>query len=155
MFFHRFKILAVFTGCFLVRIVYSMRKCGETLCQDDQGCCVQRNNSSAVMDKTYYNIAMIIRQLSGVLILLLLFAVGYFVHRMLCSRSRQHAPSHNRHPLTTSQEPLTESCTPDSLVVPAPVQLPTYYACKRLPTYEETLRDHGSAGRPECSTGQT
>ncbi|KAK2895307.1 hypothetical protein Q8A73_014795 [Channa argus] len=163
MFIYRCQVL-LFTAYFLVRtVVYSIRKCGRELCQDDQICCAQGNNSTAItcckelMDNTYYNIAMITRKLSGVLIMLLLFAVGYFVQRMLCSRSRQLTPSPNAHPaVTTSQEPLVDSCTPVSLVDPAAAaQLPTYDACKRLPTYEETVLDHGSSGRPESSWGQT
>lgn len=162
MLFYKCQALAVFTVCFLVRAgVNSIRKCGQDLCRDDQVCCVQGNNTTAVtcckqfVDKTYYNIAMVTRKLSGVLIMLLLFAVGYFVQRMLCSRSRQLTPPNNGHPtVTTSQEPLMESNTPDSLMDPAPAaQLPSYDECKRLPTYEETVRD-GSRGRPEFNMGQ-
>lgn len=154
MLFCKCQALTVFTVCFLVRtVVYSIRKCGQDLCRDDQICCAQGNDTSAVtcckqfVDKTYYNIAMVTRKLSGVLIMLLLFAMGYFVQRVLCSRSRQLTPPHNGHPtVTTSQEPLTESCTPDSRMDPAPAaQLPSYDECKRLPTYEETVRD-GSSG---------
>lgn len=157
---HKGTFLAVLTACCCIRTVYSIRRCGPDLCRDDQVCCVQGNNSSAVtcckqyVDKTYYNIAMVTRKLSGVLIMLLLFAVGYFVQRMLCSRSRQLTPTHSGHPTaTTSQDPLMESCTPDFHPDrhPAP-QLPTYDECKRLPTYEETMRD-GGRGLPECSTG--
>lgn len=161
MVFHSCQILAVLSGCFLVRIV-SIHKCGHSLCPDDQVCCVQGNNTAAdtcckkVVDMTYYNIAMITRKLSGVLIMLLLFAVGYFVQRMLCSRTRQINPAHNGLPaVTTSQEPLVECFTPDSLVDPAlAARLPSYDACKRLPTYEETVRDHGRRGRPETPMAQ-
>ncbi|TKS79869.1 Zona pellucida sperm-binding protein 3 [Collichthys lucidus] len=120
------------------------------------------NNSTAVtccrqfVDSTYYNIAMVTRKLSGVLIMLLLFAVGYFVQRVLCSRSRQLTPPHIEHPtVTTSQEPLVECSALESSMDPAPAdQLPSYEECKGLPTYEETVRD-GSRGRAECSMGQT
>ncbi|KAK5919502.1 hypothetical protein CgunFtcFv8_023392 [Champsocephalus gunnari] len=55
---------------------------------------------------------------------------------------------------TTSQEPLMESSTPDSLRDPAPdVQLPSYEQCKRLPTYEETVRE-GNTGRSEFNMEQ-
>lgn len=162
MFLYKCQMLAVFTVCCFVRsVVYSIRKCGQDVCRDDEICCAQGNNTTAVtcckqfVDKTYYNIAMVTRKLSGVLIMLLLFAVGYFVQRVLCSRSRQLTPPHDGHPApTTSQEPLMESCTPDSLRDPAPTaQLPTYDECKRLPTYEETVRD-GCRGQPEFSMGQ-
>lgn len=156
------RALAVFTACVLARaVVDSIRKCGQDLCRDDQVCCAQGNDTTAVtcckqfVDNTYYNIAMVTRKLSGVLIMLLLFAVGYFVQRVLCSRSRQLTPPHNGHPTgTTSQEPLVESCAPGGSMHPAPVaQLPSYDECKRLPTYEETVRD-GSRGRLESNMGQ-
>ncbi|KAL7387453.1 hypothetical protein ABVT39_023742 [Epinephelus coioides] len=158
----RCQALAVFTACFLVRtVVYSIRKCGQVVCRDEQVCCAQGNDTTAVtccrqfVDKTYYNIAMVTRKLSGVLIMLLLFALGYFIQRMLCTRSRQLTPPNNGHPtVTTSQDPLMESGTPDGLMDPAPApQLPSYEECKRLPTYEETVRE-GSRARPESNMGQ-
>lgn len=163
MFFCKCQALTVFTVCFLVRtVVHSIRKCGQDICRDDQVCCAQGTNTTTVtcckqfVDKTYYNIAMVTRKLSGVLIMLLLFAVGYFVQRVLCSRARQLTPPHSGHPtVTTSQDPLMEGSTPDSSMDPTrAAQLPSYDDCKRLPTYEETVRD-GSRGRPECSMGQT
>ncbi|XP_008290755.1 uncharacterized membrane protein C3orf80 homolog [Stegastes partitus] len=148
MFSHRCQALAVFTVCLLARtVVYSIQRCGKDLCRDDEICCAQGNNTTAVtccrqfVDKTYYNIAMVTRKLSGVLIMLLLFAVGYFVQRLLCSRSRQLTPPQNgQPPVTASQEMLMESCTPDSSVDAAP-HLPTYDECTRLPAYEGTARD--------------
>ncbi|KAM9349935.1 uncharacterized protein ABDE67_009653 [Symphorus nematophorus] len=171
MLFYRCQALIGFTVCFLVRtFVYSIRRCGQDICRDEQVCCAQGNNTTAVtcckqfVDKTYYNIAMVTRKLSGVLIMLLLFAVGYFVQRVLCSRSRQLTPPHSGHPaVTTSQEPLVESSTAGSCSMDHPAaaaaaaaaaQLPSYDECKRLPTYEETVRD-GSRGQPESNMGQT
>lgn len=142
-------------------LVSCIRKCGQDLCRDDQVCCAQGSNSTAVtccrqiVDSTYYNIAMVTRKLSGVLILLLLFALGYFVQRMVCSRVRQHAPADTGLPAATvSQEELMRSCTSDSLVHPARiVQLPSYDECKHLPTYEETVRS-GCRGPPGSATGR-
>lgn len=158
-FFHRWHLLGIFLLCFLNRsVVFSIQKCGRDLCRDDQVCCASGNDTVVTccrqfVDKTYYNIAMVTRKLSGVLIMLLLFAVGYFVQRMLCSRSRPLTPPQNGHPtVTTSQDPLVDICTPDSLVDSVPAaQLPTYEECKRLPTYEETIRD-GCAARAGTSS---
>lgn len=148
MIFFRNQLLALFTTCIFVRtVVYCSRRCGEVLCTDDQICCTQIKNTSVVTCcqqlEDYYSIAMVTRKLSGMLILLLLFALGYFVQRVLCSRSRQGTPPQNGQPtVTTSQEMLMESCTPDSSANPAPApHLPTYDECKHLPTYEETVRD--------------
>uniref|UniRef100_A0A669DGW5 Uncharacterized protein n=1 Tax=Oreochromis niloticus TaxID=8128 RepID=A0A669DGW5_ORENI len=150
MFFLRNQLLALFTTCLFVRtVVYCSRRCGDVLCRNDQICCTQGNNTSVVtccpelVNYTYYSIAMVTRKLSGILILLLLFALGYFVQRVLCSRSRQDTPPQNGQPAaTTSQEMLMESCTPDSSADPAAAaHLPTYDECKHLPTYEETVRD--------------
>uniref|UniRef100_A0A8C5G3C3 Uncharacterized protein n=1 Tax=Gouania willdenowi TaxID=441366 RepID=A0A8C5G3C3_GOUWI len=128
--------------------------CGRDICRDDQVCCAQGNDTTAVtccrqfMDNTYYNIAMVTRKLSGVLIMLLLFAVGYFVQRILCTRSSQWSPAQSGQPaVTASQEMLMESCTPVPSVDPGPgARLPAYEDCKRLPTYEETMRS-GNRGR--------
>ncbi|KAM8728724.1 putative membrane protein C3orf80 homolog [Acanthopagrus schlegelii] len=163
MFFYKCQALTLLTACFLVRtLVSSIRRCGQDICRDEQVCCAQGNDTTAVtcckqfVDQTYYHIAMVTRKLSGVLIMLLLFAVGYFVQRVLCSRSRQLTPPHDGHPpVTTSQDPLVESCTPDSSLEPGPsAQLPSYEDCKRLPTYEETVRE-GSRGWPGSNIGQT
>lgn len=136
--------------------VLSIRRCGPDICRDEQICCAQGNNSAAVtcckqpMDKTFYNIAMVTRKLSGVLIMLLLFAVGYFVHRALCSKSRQLSqPLHGHPSVTTSQEPLVESSEPDEA---PPTQLPSYEEAKRLPTYEETMRAPAGAVSSQCET---
>lgn len=176
MFFNVWQALTVFTACLLGRaFVYSIRKCGLEYCRDDHICCAQGNATvtccKPFVDETYYNIAMVTRKLSGVLILLLLFAVGYFVQRMLCSSSRQSIPPQNGPPTirpTASQELLMESCSRDSLADGAPPlpqrsltpnsSLPTYDDCKRLPTYEETVLDGkrglSSAG-PRTSDGQS
>uniref|UniRef100_A0A3Q3XFT1 Uncharacterized protein n=1 Tax=Mola mola TaxID=94237 RepID=A0A3Q3XFT1_MOLML len=142
--------LAVFTVSFLARAaVHSIRRCGQDLCRDDEICCAQGSNSTAVtcckqlVDKTYYNIAMVTRKLSGMLIMLLLFALGYLVQRVLCSKSGRLGPPRSAHPpVTASREPLVESGAPE----PVPgAQLPSYDESKRLPTYEETMRDTSRA----------
>ncbi|XP_061550392.1 zona pellucida sperm-binding protein 3-like [Phycodurus eques] len=131
-------------------------RCRPALCPDDQDCC-PRGNSTACCDSleetTYYHVAMVTRKLSGVLIMLLLFALGYLVQCVLCSRSRPLNPDHGAHPaVTTSQELLVESSTPDSLLEGrTTAHLPTYEQCKHLPTYEETVR----YGQPQSSAGQT
>lgn len=147
--------------CLTRKMVYSIRKCGRNTCRDDQVCCALGNDTSRVtcckelVDDTYYNIAMVTRKLSGVLIMLLLFAFGYFVQRMLCSRSRQLSTPYNGPPTAAaSQEMLMESYTPDSVRSPAfSPSLPSYEDLKRLPTYEETIRD--SCVMQETSTSNT
>ncbi|CAJ1072193.1 hypothetical protein NQZ68_001667 [Xyrichtys novacula] len=169
--FYIFQTLTVLVACFFSRtVVLSIRKCGQDLCRDDQVCCAQGNDTTAVtcckqfVDKTYYNIAMVTRKLSGVLIMLLLFAVGYFIQRVLCVRSRQLTPPPpSGHPATAlSQEPLVETRTPDDSMDPGlAAQLPSYDECKRLPTYEETVRDtnreqlaFGMGRQPTLGMGQ-
>lgn len=150
MFPHRSLNVALLTVlCIARKAVHSIRRCGQNICRDDQVCCAHGNDTSTVtcckdfVDNTYYNIAMVTRKLSGVLIMLLLFAFGYFVQRMLCSRSRQRSdPYHGPPTAAASQEMLMESCTPDSLRSPAfNTSLPSYEDLKRLPTYEETIRE--------------
>lgn len=157
MFFDNCLALMVLTLSFLVlELVYATRRCGQKSCRDEQVCCAQGNGSTAtvtcckLVDKTYYNISLVTRKLSGVLIMLLLFAAGYFVQRVLCSRSRQLTQAQNGHPpVTASQDPLVESSTPEEA---AGVQLPSYDESKRLPTYEETMRDASRATGATCIT---
>lgn len=157
MVFRRNQALTLVVLSFLVHtLVYSIRRCGQDICRDEQICCPQGDNSSAVtcckqlVDKTYYNIAMVTRKLSGVLILLLLFALGYSLQRVLCSRTGRLVQAQNGHPpVTTSQDPLMESDSPDQ--APA-AQPPSYDESKRLPTYEETVRDEPGASGTNRAT---
>ncbi|XP_038145264.1 uncharacterized membrane protein C3orf80 homolog [Cyprinodon tularosa] len=157
MFSIRCRTVIVFSVCLLTpTLASSIQRCGTGSCSYDPICC--KNISSYIpcckpsVDHTYYNIAMVTRKLSGVLIMLLLFALGYFIQRMLCSKSRQQSPPHNGPPpVTTSQEMLMESCSRETLADPplahaSAVKLPTYEECRDLPTYEETIKD-GSRGR--------
>ncbi|CAL8344442.1 unnamed protein product [Merluccius merluccius] len=147
--------------------VCAIRRCGPDICSDDQVCCATPGNHSAAattccrpaVDPTYYNIAMITRKLSGILILLLLFAMGYSIQRLICSRTRTRRLHHLHHddaeeqhlaasqtpsgrPATAvSQEPLIMVGPPDGGGGEPVASLPTYEecVCKRLPTYEESL----------------
>lgn len=157
MVFRKNQALALLVLSFLVHtLVDSIRRCGQEICRDEQICCSEGNNSSAVtcckqlVDKTYYNIAMVTRKLSGILILLLLFALGYSLQRVLCSKTGRFVQGQNGHPpVTTSQDPLMESNSPDQ----APVaQLPSYDESRRLPTYEETMRNEPGAAGANCAT---
>uniref|UniRef100_A0A8C6PA86 Transmembrane protein 92 n=1 Tax=Nothobranchius furzeri TaxID=105023 RepID=A0A8C6PA86_NOTFU len=138
-------------------LVYCLNRCGQKWCAKDQICCGNRNSTCCKQPTVniYSSIAVLTRKLSGILIILLLFAVGYFIHRILCSRSRQPTPSQSRPPpVTTSRELLMESCPPEAFTDPAPFpQLPSYDECNRLPTYEETIRD-GNRGPPGSNMGQ-
>lgn len=126
------------------------------MCRGEKICCPQGNNSSSVtcckqlVDKTYYSIAMVTQKLSGVLILLLLFALGYSLQRALCSKTGRLTQAQNGDPpLTTSQDPLMESSSPGQ--VPA-AQLPSYDESKRLPSYEEIMRDESGAAGANSTT---
>ncbi|KAJ3594866.1 hypothetical protein NHX12_004171 [Muraenolepis orangiensis] len=136
-------------------------ECGPDICSDDQICCTPGNSTvtccKPIVDPTYYNIAMITRKLSGILILLLLFTMGYSIQRLICSKTRRRLhdmddlPSEtptNGHPTTTvSREPLVMRQGPGTseadTALPVPALLPTYEECtsKHLPTYEESLLD--------------
>lgn len=149
--------LAVFILLLLAdALAYFNPTCKRT-CPHRQVCCASENGTGVTCcsdyNSFYSNMAVVTRKLSGVLIMLLLFAMGYFIQRMLCSRSRQPPPpERGPPPVTTSQELLMESCTSDSLDELPPPRLPSYDECK-LPTYEETVRD-GGRERAVSAVGQ-
>ncbi|XP_067220558.1 uncharacterized membrane protein C3orf80 homolog [Chanodichthys erythropterus] len=121
----------------------AVRSCAEIQCDEDQRCCTQNSSSitavhccklpqHAFLD----NLDWIVRRLSGLLILLLLFVVGYFIQRVVCPRPRRQTPEEpsllHGH---TSQDSLTGDFSSPVLL------LPTYDEVKYLPTYEEIMME--------------
>ncbi|CAL8315606.1 unnamed protein product [Gadus morhua 'NCC'] len=163
------RIPAFWTVLFiLLNTVYSIRRCGPDICSDDQICCPPGQGNvtccKPIVDPTYYNIAMITRKLSGILLLLLLFAMGYSIQRLICSKTRRriHDTEHlaasqspSGHPTpTVSREPLivAPGSSSESDAAP-PASLPTYEECicKRLPTYEESLLESSLVSHVETT----
>nr|XP_015216455.1 PREDICTED: uncharacterized membrane protein C3orf80 homolog isoform X1 [Lepisosteus oculatus] len=85
-----------FLTLFVIYACGARQICGGFLCRDDQRCCTQGNSTSEVRcckmpSHTFFdNIGWVTRKLSGILILLLLFAMGYFIQRIICPRPRRH-----------------------------------------------------------------
>ncbi|XP_065136264.1 uncharacterized protein [Paramisgurnus dabryanus] len=133
-------LLSVLSG-FVSLSCEAVRSCEELQCDEDQRCCTQENNTTVHCCKlpqhTFLgNLDWIVRKLSGLLILLLLFLVGYFIQRVACPRPRRQ----------TTEEPslLHGHESQDSLTgeFSSPVlQLPTYEEVKDLPTYEEIMME--------------
>ncbi|XP_062843297.1 uncharacterized membrane protein C3orf80 homolog [Trichomycterus rosablanca] len=138
--------------------------CG-CVCEASRGCegiqCSTRTNGSATpagcCDKklsTFGEQALwLARKLSGLLILLALFALGYFVQRLVCPRHRRRGRA-TQEPdsllsahTTASRDTLLESYGYDECGVQgftSPVlQPPAYDEIKDLPTYEESVRAAG------------
>lgn len=120
----------------------AVRSCAEIQCDEDQRCCTQNNSITTVhccklpLHAFLDNLDWIVRRLSGLLILLLLFVVGYFIQRVACPRPRRQ----------TREEPslLHGHASQDSLT---PVLLlPTYDEVKYLPTYEEIMMEGNTDG---------
>ncbi|XP_063297099.1 uncharacterized membrane protein C3orf80 homolog [Pelobates fuscus] len=133
--------------------------CGDLLCGDREGCCVLGNVSHTEIRccqlpfHTFLdNVGWFVRKLSGLLILLVLFAIGYFLQRMICPPSPRR---YSRQPPRGQRGPgglLNETSSQDSLIdsvrrqhelriisPPAFLQLPSYEEVKYLPTYEESM----------------
>ncbi|KAK1790021.1 hypothetical protein P4O66_002220 [Electrophorus voltai] len=167
-----FLATVVIYGC------HGLRNCGDIQCGEGQRCCAPGNGSAAVrccklpLQTFFDNVGWITRKLSGILILLLLFAMGYFIQRIICPRPRRHhdrpeEPSLAHGHTTVSQDSLLERFQDYSIGdFTSPVlQLPAYDEVKYLPTYEETMqevdrdrsednllaasRDHAPAARSE------
>lgn len=134
--------------------------CGDLLCGDKEGCCVFGNVSHTEIKccklpfHTFLdNVGWFVRKLSGLLILLVLFAIGYFLQRMICPSPRRYTrpqPRGQNGPgllnETSSQDSLIDSVRHLSehelRIISSPLflQLPSYDEVKYLPTYEESMR---------------
>ncbi|KAJ3590865.1 hypothetical protein NHX12_008813 [Muraenolepis orangiensis] len=166
------------TGTFLSACLISaceaLRSCGEIHCGDGQQCCppvpgngtgtgtAGATTTAAVrccklpIHIFFDNVGWVTRKLSGILILLLLFAMGYFIQRIICPRPRRH-PDHEherRRPpeepslflhhghTSASQDSLLDRCYPEySIGDFASPSLPSYDEVKYLPTYEESMQE--------------
>lgn len=142
----------------LVSACEALRSCGEVQCGAGQQCCppIAAGNASAVrccklpIHAFFDNVGWFTRKLSGILILLLLFAMGYFIQRIICPRPRRQPNQHDR-----SEEPSLfhghTSVSQDSLLERYPESyslgdftspnLPAYDEVKYLPTYEESMQE--------------
>uniref|UniRef100_A0A8C8RVA6 Chromosome 3 open reading frame 80 n=1 Tax=Pelusios castaneus TaxID=367368 RepID=A0A8C8RVA6_9SAUR len=142
--------------------------CGELRCAERESCCDYGNVTYTEIKccklplHTFLdNVGWFVRKLSGLLILLVLFAIGYFLQRIICPSPRRYSrqPRHDSpgSPLdvtaATSQDSLLDSSSGSSgrgpseqelppLQISSPrfLQLPSYEEVKYLPTYEESMR---------------
>ncbi|KAM9439748.1 putative membrane protein C3orf80 homolog [Clarias gariepinus] len=156
---------AFVAACVCVCACDASRGCGEIQCG-------ARANGSATSCcdlplRTFAEHASwLARKLSGLLILLALFAVGYFVQRLVCPRHRRRgggrAPPEPESSLlgaraTASQDTLLERFEDggggggldgvDGFASPV-MQPPAYEEVKDLPTYEESVRAAAGTVRP-------
>ncbi|XP_043347827.1 uncharacterized membrane protein C3orf80 homolog [Dermochelys coriacea] len=139
--------------------------CGELTCGERESCCDYGNVTHAEIKccklpfHTFLdNVGWFVRKLSGLLILLVLFAIGYFLQRIICpSPRRYNRPQRQDSPASllsvtaaTSQDSLLDSGSgrrypgepepPPQTGAPLFLQLPRYEEVKYLPTYEESMR---------------
>lgn len=138
----------------------ALRTCGDVQCGAGQQCCPPGGAGNATSGSNvrccklpihvfFDNVGWFTRKLSGILILLLLFAMGYFIQRIICPRPRRQPNQQDR-----SEEPSLygqASASQDSLLERYPESysmgniaspsLPAYDEVKYLPTYEETMQE--------------
>ena len=149
-----------FLSACLVSACQALRNCGEVQCGDGHQCCppiVTGNGSASSAVRCcklpihifFDNVGWFTRKLSGILILLLLFAMGYFIQRIICPRPRRH-PHHDRSEepslfhgghASASQDSLLDRYPEYSLGDFASPNLPAYDEVKYLPTYEESMQE--------------
>ncbi|XP_055751925.1 uncharacterized membrane protein C3orf80 homolog [Salvelinus fontinalis] len=149
-----------FLSAVVISSCHALRRCGDVQCVEGQQCCpptVTGNGSASSMVRCcklplhifFDNVGWVTRKLSGILILLLLFAMGYFIQRIICPRPRRHPhPEHPEEPslfhghVTASQDSLLDRYPEYSFGdFTSPVLLPAYDEVKYLPTYEETMQE--------------
>ncbi|KAL6116032.1 uncharacterized protein ACO6RY_00734 [Pungitius sinensis] len=147
-----------FSAC-LLSACQAVRNCGEVQCGDGDQCCPltapgNGSGGSAVrccklpIHIFFDNVGWFTRKLSGILILGLLFAMGYFIQRIICPRPRRNprhdgseAPSLFHGHASASQDSLLDRYPEYSLGDFASPNLPAYEEVKNLPTYEESMRE--------------
>uniref|UniRef100_A0A3P9N0L5 Vesicular, overexpressed in cancer, prosurvival protein 1 n=1 Tax=Poecilia reticulata TaxID=8081 RepID=A0A3P9N0L5_POERE len=144
----------------LISACQALHSCGGVKCVDGHQCCllpVPGNGSSGSAESCcklpihvfFDNVGWFTRKLSGILILLLLFAMGYFIQRIICPRPRhrhqnqEHGeePSLFHGPTSASQDLLLEPYPECPLGDFASPNLPAYDEVKYLPTYEESMQE--------------
>ncbi|XP_068173451.1 uncharacterized membrane protein C3orf80 homolog [Antennarius striatus] len=143
----------------LLSVCQALRSCGELQCGDGQQCCppiAGGNGSSGSAVRCcklpihifFDNVGWFTRKLSGILILLLLFAMGYFIQRIICPRPRRHPhndrseePSLFHGHASASQDSLLDRYPEYNLTDFASPNLPAYDEVKYLPTYEESMQE--------------
>ncbi|XP_078523669.1 putative membrane protein C3orf80 homolog [Lissotriton helveticus] len=165
------RALATLVLCGLLRLCRGSWSCGELSCAEKEGCCVFGNSTYTEIKccqlpfHTFLdNVGWFVRKLSGLLILLVLFAIGYFLQRIICPSPRRPPGGRSQRPARTDPEgpaalnPDTREGSQDSLLdsgrlLPPPehelhiispvfLQLPSYEEVKYLPTYEESMGGH-------------
>ncbi|XP_049641891.1 uncharacterized membrane protein C3orf80 homolog [Suncus etruscus] len=140
--------------------------CAELACGERERCCATANATAVRCCKLPLHafldgVGWVVRKLSGLLILLVLFAIGYFLQRIICPSPRraprpgQAGPSaapdaHDADDAPSallrdevasgSQDSLLDRGGPPERLSPGFLQLPSYDEVKYLPTYEESMR---------------
>lgn len=150
---HDIRTCLTFVTVCLIYTCQAVRNCGNLQCGEDQRCCARDNVTvqccKLPLHTFFDNVGWITRKLSGILIFLLLFAMGYFIQRIICPRPRRQQDRGAEDPsllnihTTASQDSLLDRF-PDECITDftSPVlQLPTYDEVKYLPTYEETMQE--------------
>ncbi|XP_046892261.1 uncharacterized membrane protein C3orf80 [Hypomesus transpacificus] len=152
-------IFTAFLSGALISACQAAPSCGEVRCAEGQQCCpptVTGNGSASPAVRCcklpinifFDNVGWVTRRFSGILILLLLFAMGYFIQQIICPRQRR--PPNNDRPddpslfhvhATASQDSLLDRYSEYSLADFTSPNLPTYDEVKYLPTYEESMQD--------------
>uniref|UniRef100_A0A8C9U438 Uncharacterized protein n=1 Tax=Scleropages formosus TaxID=113540 RepID=A0A8C9U438_SCLFO len=145
-------LLALFSAIYACE---ALQGCGDVRCPEGQRCCAGANGSAtarccALPRHTFLDsLVWVARKLSGVLILLLLFAMGYFIQRIVCPRPRRHRNGRDEPSsllggrAAASQDSLLERAAeraPAGGLNSPVLQLPAYDEVKDLPTYEESMR---------------
>ncbi|XP_069474563.1 uncharacterized membrane protein C3orf80 homolog [Ambystoma mexicanum] len=166
--------LAALVLCALLGPSRGSWNCGELSCAEKEGCCVFGNASYTEIKccplplHTFLdNVGWFVRKLSGLLILLVLFAIGYFLQRIICPSPRRAPGGRGQRPArgpeleggpAAALNPDTREGSQDSLlesgggrlllppsehelhiISPVFLQLPSYEEVKYLPTYEESM----------------
>ncbi|XP_048398267.1 uncharacterized membrane protein C3orf80 homolog [Stegostoma tigrinum] len=137
-------------------------KCGDLLCGLHEGCCLFGNDThqhirccKLPIHSFLDSISWILRKLSGIFILCVLFVIGYFLQRIICPPPRRYRTDttsslFSENPNYASDNSLLDRFTDQELHVISPHACttprspPSYEEVKDLPSYEEFMHSRDS-----------
>lgn len=132
--------------------------CAELACGERERCCDSANATAVRCCKLPLhafldNVGWFVRKLSGLLILLVLFAIGYFLQRIICPSPRRY-PRGQARPGQARPGPPGSAGPSGNTVPPDDDDSPTLLPDEAATGSQDSLLDSGCSGRGRGGSGR-